>query len=157
MKCQECELWLADGAVDALVEDHLRGCVECRAFQEELRANTLALSSLRDDPLPGSLPGMKGPVREPRLPWMSAAAAAALLVLIAYQAAQWRPVVETIPRPRVVTEDVTVRPEEPVRPARKRPVRRKLVSTRRAVPAGEPMLVKMLTADPDVVVYWLAD
>ena len=89
---------------------------------------------------------------------MSLVAAGALIVLIAHQASQWRPIVETTPRPRVVTDDVTVRPEEPARPAPMLPVRRKPihVATRDA-PSAEPLLVKMLTPDPDVVVYWLVD
>src|SRR5271166_2340405 len=102
MKCQECELLLAEGEFGGRVEDHLRVCAECRALLEELRANALALNSLRDD----ELPRVKtlAALRPTALPWMSAAAAAALLVLIAHQVSQWKPIVETVPRPRVLTE-----------------------------------------------------
>jgi hypothetical protein len=153
MKCQECELLLAGREVDASVEEHLRVCAECRAFQQELGANTLALSSFRDD----ELPGVKMPERQPAVPWMSAAAAAALLVLIAHQVSQWRTIVETQPRPRVATETLTVRAEAPAVPASKLPVRRKPASAVRSSPVEQPLLVKMLTPDPDVVVYWLVD
>ncbi len=158
MTCQECELLLADGEAGGSAEDHLLVCAECRALEKELAANALALGALRDD----ELPGMRMPERRPAVArfagtWMSAAAAAALFALIAHQVAQWKPIVETTPRPRLVTETLTVRPEEPPRPVSKLPVRRKPVAAPRGVPAVEPLLVKMLTPDPDVVVYWLVD
>jgi hypothetical protein len=154
MTCQECELLLADGEAGASVEDHLRGCAECRALEKELAANVLALGALRDV----ELPGVRVPERRQFAgAWMSAAAAAALFLLIAHQVSEWRPIVETTPRPRVVTETVTVRPEEPPRPASKLPVRPKPVAAPRDALPVEPLLVKMLTPDPDVVVYWLVD
>ena len=66
------------GGAEASADDHLRGCAECRALQDDLRANALALSSLRDDELP-SVKTSKRPV----LPWIAAAAAAVLLALSA--------------------------------------------------------------------------
>lgn len=152
MTCQECELWLAGGEMDVSVQDHLRVCAGCRALQGELRANALALRSFRDD----ELPTVKTPERRhAAVPWMSAAAAAALLVLIAHQVSQWRPVVETLPRPRVATDIMTVTAEPAVAP--KLPVRQKPERSIRSLPVEEPVLVKMLTPDPDVVVYWLVD
>jgi hypothetical protein len=162
MTCQECELLLADGEAGGSAEDHLRLCADCRALQEELAANALALESLRDDELPGTKmplwPSMSRPAAARFAgAWMSAAAAAALFALIAHQVSQWKPIVETIPRPRVVTETVTVQPEETPRPASKLPMRRKPVAAPRGAPPEQPLLVKMLTPDPDVVVYWLVD
>ncbi len=158
MKCQECELWLAGGEMDASVEDHLRGCAGCRALQVELRENTVALSSLRDDELPGVRTSERRPaVARPALPWMSAAAAAALLVLIAHQASQWRPIVETPRRPRVATDTVTVTADPIPGPSSKLPVLRKPERAVRSSPVEAPVLVKMLTPDPEVVVYWLVD
>jgi hypothetical protein len=150
MTCQECELWLAGGEMDISVEDHLRGCAGCRALQGELRANALVLRSFRDD----ELQVVRTLERRPAVPWMSAVAAAALLVLIAHQVSQWRPIVETLPRPRVATDITTVTAEPPAAP--KLPVLRK-PEPARSSPVEEPLLVKMLTPDPDVVVYWLVD
>jgi hypothetical protein len=149
MTCQECELLLADGDEEASIADHLRGCVECRALQEELRANALALSSLRDD----ELPRVKVMKRRPALPWIAAAAAAAVLALIAHQTSQRRPVVETTLRPRQVPAPVTVTAEPEIKPA----VHRKRKPATRSAPLEQPLLVKMLTPDPDVVVYWIVD
>jgi hypothetical protein len=149
MKCQECELLLADGQADASTEDHLRGCATCRALLEELRANALALSSLRDD----ELPKVKVMKRRPALPWIAAAAAAVLLALIAHQASQRRPIVETPTQPRQATAPVT----GPIRVTAKlapEPAPKLLV---RHPPPQQPLLVKMLTPDPDVVVYWIVD
>jgi hypothetical protein len=152
MTCQECELWLAGGEMDISVEDHLRGCAGCRTLQEDLRTNALALRSFRDD----EFPAVKTPERRrAAVPWMSAAAAAALLVLIAHQVSQWRPIVETLPRPHVVTDPVTVTAGPAVAP--KLPVRRKQEPPPQDTPSEEPLLVKMVTPDPDVVVYWLAN
>ena len=52
---------------------------------------------------------------------------------------------------------MTVTAELPPAPAPKLPVRRKPEPARRSAPLEQPLLVKMLTPDPDVVVYWLVD
>jgi hypothetical protein len=151
MTCQECELLLADGPADASVEDHLRGCAACRAIEEELRANALALSSMRDD----ELPGVTMPKRRPVLPWIAAAAAAVLLALIAHQGLQ-RQSRHTQPVPARVT--VTAKPPVASEQAPRLLVRqRKPKRASRSAPLEQPLLVKMLTPDPDVVVYWLVD
>jgi hypothetical protein len=151
MNCRECELLLADGEADALVKDHLRGCAMCRALKEELRVNALALSSLRDD----ELPRVTTPVRRPVLPWIAAAAAAAVLVLIARQGLQ-----RQSPHPQLVPAPVTVTAKLPaaLEPAPTLLVRRrKPKRAPRSAPLEQPLLVKMLTPDPDVVVYWIVD
>lgn len=155
MTCEEAELLLAGGHADASVENHLRFCANCRALEEEMAANALALHSLRD----AELPGLKLRKRQPARPWIAAAAAAALLVLIAHQASERRPVVVASLHPRTettpasVTETVKAFPK----PAPKIYVRRKPKSVPRSTPPAEPLLVKMLTSDPDVVVYWVVD
>jgi hypothetical protein len=63
--------------------------------------------------------------------WITAAAAAVLIVLIAHQASQRSLNVETPPRPRPVTAPVTVTAKLPPEPAPKPPVRRKLKPTPR--------------------------
>jgi hypothetical protein len=158
MRCQECELLLADAEADALVEGHLRGCAPCRALQEDLRANALALSALRDDELPRvQTPERRSAVPRPavprHVPWIAAAAAAVLLALIAHQASQPRPVVIATPRAQHVAAPAQLAPE----PVPKLAVRHKLKPAPRGAPLKQPLLVKMLTPDPDVVVYWLVD
>jgi hypothetical protein len=154
MTCRECELLLADGQAEAAVADHLRACATCRAIQEELGANALALSSLRDD----ELPRVKMPKRRPVLPWVAAAAAAAVLALIAHQASQRKPVVEMPTGARQVTAPVAVTAKLPAEPAAKLPVRHhRPKPAPQSAPLEQPLLVKMLTPDPNVVVYWLVD
>ena len=52
MTCPECEVRLADSAMDDFVEEHLRLCAACRAFRDDLRENALALGELRQEALP---------------------------------------------------------------------------------------------------------
>jgi|HubBroStandDraft_6_1064221.scaffolds.fasta_scaffold1164451_2 hypothetical protein len=156
MTCLECELLLGGdklgGGNDASVDDHLRGCVQCRALQEELRANALALSSLRDE----ELPRVRMTERRPAIPWFAAAAAGVLIALIAHQVSQRKPAVETHPRPRQLAAPATARvPPEPVAKLAAR--RYKPKPAPRGALSEQPLLVKMLTPDPDVVVYWLVD
>jgi hypothetical protein len=154
MNCRECELLLADAEGNALAEDHLRGCATCRALQEDLRANALALSSLRDDELPRvTMPERRPAVARP-IPWIAAAAAAVLLALIARQGLQ-----RQSPHPAAVPTPVTVTAKLPAtsEPAAKPVLRRKPAPARRSAQEGQPLLVKMLTPDPDVVVYWIVD
>jgi hypothetical protein len=154
MTCPECELLLADGRAEAAVADHLQACATCRALQEDLWSNALALSSLRDD----ELPRVKTPKRRPVLPWVAAAAAAVLLALIAHQASQWKPIVEMPARARQVTAPVAVTAKLPPKPAAKLLVRRhRPKPAPQSAPLEQPLLVKMLTPDPDVVVYWIVD
>jgi hypothetical protein len=152
MTCQECELLLGGDKADATVGDHLSVCVQCRALQEELQANALALSSLRDD----ELPRVRMTEHRPAIPWIAAVAAGLLIALIAYQASQRKPVAETHPQPGQLAAPATVElPPEPVPKFAVR--RRKPKPSRRGAPLEQPLLVKMLTPDPDVVVYWIVD
>jgi anti-sigma factor RsiW len=123
MTCQECELFLAQNEISGAVEEHLRGCPECRALYEDLRANALALESLRNEELPRV--AVKTPRRRRVYPWVAAAAAAAMFLLIFF-----------VPRN-----------PPPVRPAVSRVVNE----------PAPPLKIKMLTPDPDVVIYWLIE
>ncbi len=149
MTCQECELLLADREAEASADDHLRGCAECRAFQDDLRANALALSSLRDD----ELPRVKTSKRRPAHAWIAAAAAAILLGLVLHRSPHPQQVTAPVTGPIKVTAQLVREPAPAVKPA----VRHKRKPARREVHPEQPLLVKMLTPDPDVVVYWLVD
>jgi hypothetical protein len=152
MTCQECELLLA-GDEAAFVEDHLRVCAACQALHEELQANALALGALRDEDLAGTKVRPRHLPRKP-LPWIAAAAAMLLLALIARQGLERRP-----PHPRQVTASVPVQAKLPGVPTPEATpvVRRKPKPARRSARPEQPLLVKMLTPDPDVVVYWIVD
>jgi hypothetical protein len=150
MTCQDCEIYFAQGEMSREVEEHLHQCAECRSLSQDLRANALALESLRNEELPRL--AVKIPRRRKVYPWVAVAAAAAMFAF-ALLAPRPQP-----PKPAasaVVAQVV----EEPAQPqvlpraretAKTEPVRRPLQKT-------EPLKIKMLTSDPDVVIYWLIE
>jgi hypothetical protein len=78
-----------------------------------------------------------------------------LLALIAHQGLQRQsPHSQPVPARVAVTAKLPAASE----PAPKLPVRRhRPKPAPRDAPGAEPLLVKMLTPDPDVVVYWIVD
>lgn len=142
MTCSQCELRLAEGgALDSATLEHLRECPECRAMQQDLAENALALSALREVTIP---------VRAKRsFPWLSFAAAAAIAAIVLVQAWQFK---SAPPKPLRLQAE---RPEE-ITVAIKAPPPAILTQARQAK-AKEPLKIKMLTDDPDVVIYWLVD
>lgn len=142
MTCHECELLLAmeqPGADESGTDEHLAMCGACRDLAEEMRANAVALRSFAYDDLPG--------VRLPRpMRWDWALAAAAMLLLM-------------FGLSRVFTTEKLVLP--PVQVAKAPP---KIELPPVAIPPKrihkrkpEFLKVKMLTADPNVVIYWLIE
>jgi hypothetical protein len=158
MTCQECELRLAEGECGAGVEDHLRECAKCRALAEELRENSIALAAMREDSVVEQALASNGgfsPRRRPRI-WIPAAVAAALVLLALGLPRRRRevppppvPVVAAAPAPTLV-EDASVGAAAARKP------RRRPVEPEPAQPE-ETFMVKMLTPDPDVVIYWIVE
>lgn len=139
MTCQECELKLG---MDEDASDHLGECRECRHLAEEMRSNAVAMRDLR--------------VR-PRINWIWAAAVALIAVVISYR------ILGTGPEPRslrsglIADKGVKLNAEATRVPRAKRvqnASRRRTVSPDRK---GGDLRVKMLTSDPDVVIYWIVD
>jgi hypothetical protein len=160
MTCQECELLLAEDERTAAVETHLGECAECRALALELAANAEALKALRDHEMPALTLRAGRSVRH----WVRAPAAAAAVVLLALGVSRLdRKAPGPAPEPAVETRPPTVAPvvappAEPPALARTRPsAARKQVAAPKPPPQEEPLLVKMLTPDPDVVIYWLIE
>lgn len=155
MKCEECELLLAQNEVevDHAVEAHVAECPHCRSLWEDVRANAEVLRALGEEVMP--------PVTLPErgFPWWkwTSAAAALIITIGAAWFASW-----PVKPPHVVSIDVKVTgvvPKAEV-PYVKAEIPQTLTSTIVAtVPVAnrEPLRVKMLTPDPDVVIYWLVD
>lgn len=148
MTCSECQLQIfqnGDEEVelgrDAVV--HLTACAECRELDREVRLNASALAAMREDVLPVR--------RARRLPWMVAAAAAVVVAGIGLAFRTTPPVVVA----PIVAKVQSVAPASPP-PVPQPAPRVRRTRTVKAVPA-EPLLVKFLTDDPDVVIYWLID
>jgi len=154
MKCEECELLLAQNEIGAEVEGHMAGCPNCRSLAAELQANAHAMRALGEEVIPVA------PARRhaayPWWRWTSAAAAVVITVAAAWWAS--RPAKP----PQIVSIDVKVTgvvPKAEV-PYVKAEIPEKLTPVEvPIVPVAntEPLRVKMLTADPDVVIYWLID
>lgn len=154
MKCEECELSLAQDEISPDAAVHLAGCPNCRSLAAELRANARAMQSLREDAMPPvTLPKPRG---VPWWRWSSAAAA----VIITLSAAWWASRPEK--PPHIVSVDVKVTGivpthVEPIPSAVPETLTPTVMSNTRTIAYAEPLRVKMLTPDPDVVIYWLVD
>jgi hypothetical protein len=142
MTCSECQLQIFDGELDRDGAVHLAVCEDCRVLDREVRLNASALAAMREDVLPVR--------RARRWPWMVAAAAAVVLAVVGLSD---RPApVVVLPQVAMVPAPVAPVVASPVKP---KPARRARVA--KAAPPAEPLLVKFLTDDPDVVIYWLID
>jgi anti-sigma factor RsiW len=139
------------------LEEHLGKCPECRELLEALRADAAAL---RDEPVSEiALARMRARVMErvaaPRRPvwrWLIpvplAAVAATLWLLL-----QMPPV----PPPPVAKVVKPVVPAMPKTEPRVEARRRKPAIRKHATPPAEPLLVKLETDDPQVVIYWIVE
>jgi hypothetical protein len=159
MTCEKCELSLAQNEIGPEIDAHLAGCANCRSLAAELQANAHALRALGEEVLAGFVV-RAAPIRlRPSYPWWrwtSAAAAVIITLTTAWFAS--RPA----KAPHIVSVDVKVTgvvPKAEV-PYVKAPIPETLTPERvPVVPVAntEPLKVKMLTPDPDVVIYWLID
>jgi hypothetical protein len=134
MNCADCELHLAQGERDGAVEQHLSQCAQCRILAADLAANAALLEALRSEELPRLV--VKRPQRRKFFPWAAAVAVAAAAVIGIL-----------LPRPPVPAPPAVapVRQVPPPAPAN--------VRTEKL----QPLKIKMLTSDPNVVIYWLID
>jgi len=152
-----------DGRDLARVEEHLAECSDCRQLLEDLQESRTALKELASEEVDGALlaavrSGVLG-VNTPRRaiwPWVAAFVTTAALV-IAFVATPRKPERQPHPLPDghgSVTEPRALASDPPqVKPG---PKRRRVVR-RTPIPRSEPLVVKMLTDDPDIVIIWLVD
>ena len=160
MTCQECRIELFEDTPgrDALV--HVGECEDCRELAREIQANTEALAALRGEEL------QPRPFVQPRRsrPWIWGLAAAAALVFGIGLPRMFRTEVVVVPDVIPQLQEAFVEPQAPAPeiPKRTQAALRAKSRPRPAValPVEEPtqpLMVKMLTPDPDVVIYWLID
>jgi hypothetical protein len=158
MTCRECEPLLAENAFGAELEEHLAACLDCRALAEELQENATALSAMRDEALPveQALARNGGFNRRTRpVIWIGAAAAAVLLLTTASLWPRKAPVVAPLPPPQVAVSLPDVSVLAVAAPALARPRKARPQKPKPELAHEESVLVKMLTPDPDVVIYWI--
>jgi anti-sigma factor RsiW len=153
----------------AEVERHLRECAACQVLASGLKQSLELLKEAHDEPLAAAhFSAVRARVvaeleqkRRPfwRRAWSFglAAAVVAVLVMLALQPGRTpeRPVpVVAANHPLVIAD-----PEEP--PAISLPHRRVARRVVRPIapdtPDPEPLIVKLQTDDPNVVIYWIAD
>jgi hypothetical protein len=178
MSCSRFEEMLAlraggdlPGRETVRLDAHLEGCPKCREFAAAMAASQAALQSLRDEAVEdqvfreirrGVLARIEGSRQTGRLwvrPAFAAAAVAVAVALAAWLVPGPRPPVP--PAPKIAAAPSPPPPPEaklgavaePLRP-RRRPARR---PRREQPPDAEPLLVQLVTDDPNVVIYWLID
>jgi anti-sigma factor RsiW len=165
------------------VKDHLNACAQCRDFAQELKVSQAALKSLRQDTLDEAvfqtvrtrvLSSLgAGKVRLAFPVWRNALAACLLILLVVSFLKLRRP---SQFRTTPVTGSLSNQPQAPAAehvpaPVRepsllasqaRRPRRRtRRVLTARAstgdLPRPEPLTIKLVTDNPQVVIYWQVD
>jgi anti-sigma factor RsiW len=141
-------------------EQHLGECPNCRKFLEELKQSLGALRAAHAEPPAASAftvvrAQVLAEIGQPRgragwLGWIgaSAAAAAVLATLL---------VPRPVPPPKIAAAPpvpVAIVPAAPVIAPPATPVPRR---KRRTRPRPEPLVVKLITDDPNVVIYWITN
>jgi hypothetical protein len=152
---------------------HLDACAECRALADDVRASQALLSELRDEPLEDMMAAnvrrrvlARLPVEQARAArrywrWALAAAVGLAVVLMLpwraeKQTEKQAPLAHVKQAPPQVAEvpPSVVSAQTPVVRRRHHPAQ-----ARHAAPpqTGEPLLVQLVTDDPNIVIYWLVD
>jgi hypothetical protein len=157
MNCSEFERQIASDLESALLDGHLNECTACRASAGEIAANRAALQSLEIPPaaLAAVRSRVLGEIRSKQRglrwwTWPAAAAACAIFLCALFISPRFRnpgppQPVEFAKIPHLGHWAVS-KPAPP--PAR---------SQTATVATREPLVIKMLTNDPDVIIVWLVD
>ena len=154
----------------AEVERHLRECAGCQVLASELQQSLAWLKEEHDEPLPGAhflavrarVVAERENQRRPlwRRAWgygLAAVAVVALLVMLALRPGRTPVVAVRTNRSLTVAALSPPAVREPVvAPQPHRRVARRVVK-REPAPQPEPLIVKLQTDDPNVVIYWIAD
>ena len=158
MNCADWEREIAGESESAELREHLNACANCRAFAREIQENRAALQSLVVDRV--ALDAVRGRVlgeiksqrrRVTAWAWPAAAAAGIAILCVALLWPRFRSVappdaVQFAKAPKLIEWTA-------------KPVRRNIRAAHKheAIVAREPLVVKMLTNDPDVIIVWLVD
>jgi hypothetical protein len=158
MNCEQWEWEIAEGAGGEALRTHLESCADCRAAAAEFEANREALRDIEVDA--AAFDTVRGRVldriraKRRAAAWGWAVGIAACIALAWATVAALRfgysaapappPVLAEMPRPAPVFASApNLAPVHARRAKRPRP--------------GGPLVVKMLTNDPNVVIIWITD
>jgi len=146
------------GAKAMEVEEHLGECSACQLLWSGVRESLAELQAAHGElPAAAHFTAVRGRVMAElersarpwrRIAWISVAGAAALLLLLTVWPGRGVPeaprMLARIPPPPEV-----VKAAQPVRPVVRQAVAQ--------VPRKGPLTIKLQTADPNIVIYWIAD
>lgn len=165
MSCADWEIEIARESEAGELRDHLKECDGCRRFAAELAANRNALQRLPVDAATLTLVRNRvmaelTATRPRGMGWIWTAAAAAGLAALAASLSLFRYANPAPPRPIIFAKTIFAKTPSLVHPAPAQPVaEHRQVTRHRHAPlvAGEPLVIKMLTNDPNVIIIWIAD
>ena len=161
MKCWEWEVQIASEVESAALQAHMLQCSGCRQFAAEIAANREALGTLAVDPdaLGVVRNRVMAELRAPRraqIGWIWPAAVAACLAILCGSLALSRFSIPAPPKPVIALARPPIFPRiMAARPQKNSIHRRRQPMVARA--RTQPLVIKMLTDDPDVVIIWIAD
>ena len=164
MTCREQEerigLWVGGDLPDedaAQIEAHMGVCEVCRALGEEMRACRAVLAELREAPAMSVRAEVMERLARRRRMWIWGRPAAAALAASLAGIAVWLQGLDTRipPQPAAPAVRASVPPKALELSPRPRSIPR--APSRRPPPAEaeETFTVKLVTEDPDIVIYWL--
>jgi hypothetical protein len=148
----------------AETEGHLQGCAGCREFAAELREHAAWMRQAHQSlPAAADFGAMRAGVLE-RLErkgrpagwwpvWAGGLAAMGVLVLVLWHNPRREPAIR-VPIAAVAKPPIATVENPPTRPAL--PARRR-AHTVRPPATLQPLMVKLITDDPNVVIYWIVD
>jgi hypothetical protein len=166
MNCGECQEKITLDAVTAEVERHLESCAECREFRASLH-NVLGLledahQQIGESQLAPVRERVRGRISAGRRRWVPAWAggiAAAVILLTIWVARHESPASKN-PPPIASVAPVYPGPLPDPRGSEQstpKPNRTTRVRKPAPKPPAEPLTVKLITDDPNVVIYWIID
>ncbi len=153
MSCSEWEHDIASERESAELQDHMRVCANCRQFDRELRANVAAMRSVAIDERAFDMVRRRVLAEiqagNRRATWRMWPVAAAASIAFLCGAVLWPRFQNPAPPALVAFSKAPTKIEWSAKPVRPVPVS---LAARR-----EPLVVKMLTNDPNVIIIWLVD
>ena len=160
MNCLEWERKIATESESAELGEHLAVCPSCREFAREIEANRAAIRAVTVDPSvyaavrQSVLAGIQAERRR-RAWWMWSAAAAACMAIftVSMLVARFNSVAPPAP---ITFAKVAPKIEWTPVVQHSRPRTRHAHTAEMAI-TTEPLMIKMLTNDPDVIIVWLVD
>jgi hypothetical protein len=149
------------------LESHAAGCAECRAEASAFEALCGQLAAMREEAAPGhAYAAVRARVvaevnlrrRQGRVAaWAGFAAVVACSLILVVALHHEAPITAQPPVPvRAAVADVPDEVPAIVAPSANRRIRKVAMGVE-TQESGEPLVVHMLTSDPDVVIYWIAD